>query len=60
VGELDTQVASARRHSTALRVGVEEPAKCRFMKCQSSSATVTNPDLIPADTNAKPYKFSIG
>jgi hypothetical protein len=43
-----TRVASARRRTKPLRegrVGLQ-------LNCQSSSATVTNPDLIPVDTNA--------
>ena len=46
--EIDTRIASARRRTKPLREGLVGLQ----LYGQYSSATVTNPDLIPADTNA--------
>jgi hypothetical protein len=46
--EQDTRVASARRRTKPLREGVVGLQ----LNGQYSRATVTNPDRIPADTNA--------
>jgi hypothetical protein len=44
-----TRVASARRRTKPLREGLADLGQ---FNCQFSSATVTNPGLIPVDTNA--------
>ena len=51
--EMGTRVASARRRTKPLREGPDDlPVKDQQLNCQDSSATVTNPGLIPVDTNA--------
>jgi hypothetical protein len=51
--EMDTPIASAHRRTKPARAGlVELSIKRQQMQCQFFSVTVTNPGLIPVDTNA--------
>ena len=47
-GTMGTRVASARRRTKPPREGLADLQ----LNCQDFSATVTNPGLIPVDTNA--------
>ena len=53
--ETGTLIASARRRTKPLPVG----GVGLQLNCQYPSATVTNPELLPANTNAKPYEINI-
>jgi hypothetical protein len=48
----DTRIALTRRRTTPPREGLGLWFKHQQFNCQNSSATVTNPGLIPVDTNA--------
>jgi len=48
-----TRVASTRRRTPPLREGMA----IEQLKCQSLSATVTNPGVIPVDTNANVQRY---
>jgi hypothetical protein len=50
---IDTRIASAHRRTKPARADlVELSIKRQQMECQFFSVTVTNPGLIPVDTNA--------